>query len=40
MGLLYRLYNGSDRWFFLATPQLGQRTRLARIEGVHGVDQR
>jgi crotonobetainyl-CoA:carnitine CoA-transferase CaiB-like acyl-CoA transferase len=38
-GPLYRLYKGSDRWFFLATQQLGQLSRLATIEGLHGVDQ-
>jgi crotonobetainyl-CoA:carnitine CoA-transferase CaiB-like acyl-CoA transferase len=38
-GPLYRLYKGSDRWFFLAAQQPGQLARLAMIEGLHGVDQ-
>jgi SOS response associated peptidase (SRAP)/CoA-transferase family III len=38
-GPLYRLYKGSDRWFFLTAQQPGQLARLAMIEGLHGVDQ-
>ena len=38
-GPLYRLHKGSDRWFFLAAQQPHQLTRLATIEGLHGVDQ-
>jgi crotonobetainyl-CoA:carnitine CoA-transferase CaiB-like acyl-CoA transferase len=37
-GPLYRLYKGSDRWFFLAAQQPGELARLAMIEGLHGVD--
>lgn len=38
-GPLYRLYKGSDRWFFLTAQQPGQLAHLAMIEGLHGVDE-